>query len=260
MTKTFLTLPGWKSSGLQERTILVEEEQEAARSIRATAASAGRRAPERSGALTGRSRSSRIPVLARLFIASPRPMRRGRGHSTPGRPSRGRAAAEAESNKGRIPGRMARTRASDARRRLVLYLPHPLPIWRLPGASLERIRRDARAFDIDLPQNETALGKLIPDAEVLFAWGLARGLVPRAEKLRWLPTPLAGVDRVLSPELLATSVRITSSRGVNSVSVAEHALALVLALTRGITASARAQKERRWVQTDLYGRRPPLSE
>jgi phosphoglycerate dehydrogenase-like enzyme len=79
-------------------------------------------------------------------------------------------------------------------------------------------------------------------------------------KLRWLHTPLAGVDRVLSPELLGTAVRITSSRGVNSVSVAEHALALVLALTRGITAAARAQQERRWVQTDLYGRRPPLSE
>jgi len=155
---------------------------------------------------------------------------------------------------------MARTRASDARRRLVLYLPHPLPIWRLPGAALERIRRDARAFDIDLPQNETALGKLIPDAEVLFAWGLGRRLVPQAAKLRWLHTPLAGVDRVLSPELLATTVRITSSRGVNSVSVAEHALALVLALTRGIVTAARAQKERRWVQTDLYGRRPPLSE
>jgi len=157
--------------------------------------------------------------------------------------------------------RMVRTRLSEAPRRLVLYLPHPLPIWRLPAVALERIRRAAsRAFDIDLPQNNAGLARVIPEAEILFAWGLAQRLVTLATKLRWLHTPFAGVDRVLNPDLQATAVRVTSSRGVNSVAVAEHVLALVLALTRGITTAVRAQKERRWVQANLYGRRPPLSE
>jgi phosphoglycerate dehydrogenase-like enzyme len=156
---------------------------------------------------------------------------------------------------------MARAREASTPRRLVIYLPHPLPIWRLPAPALERIRRaGSRVFDIDLPQNEAALARVIPEAEVLFAWGLAQRLVGEAAKLRWLHTPLAGVDRVLNRELRATNVRITSSRGVNSVAVAEHTLALVLALTRGIVAAVHAQRERRWVQAELYGRRPPLSE
>ncbi len=144
-------------------------------------------------------------------------------------------------------------------RRLLVYLPHHLPIWRLPEGYVERIRRRARtAFDIEIPLTEEAFVRALPQAEVLFAWGLARRHVEKADSLRWMHTPLAGVDRVLNPELLRANVRITSSRGVNTVAVAEHALGLILALTRGIADSVRAQADRRWAQEALHGRRPPL--
>ena len=146
-------------------------------------------------------------------------------------------------------------------RRMVIYLPHRLPIWRLPQGYLEKIRRRAsRQFDIDVPMNEEALIRVLPGAEVLFAWGVARRLVEKADALQWLHTPLAGVDRVINPEIAASDIRITSSRGVNSVAVAEHTLALMLALTRGIGDAARAQAEGRGAQQDLYDRVPPLSE
>ena len=146
-------------------------------------------------------------------------------------------------------------------RRLVVYLPHRLPIWRLPEGYLETIRRRARAaFDMDVPLTEEAFVRALAGAEVLFAWGLARRHVERAQALRWLHTPLAGVDRVLNPELLASRIRVTSSRGVNAVAVAEQALGLILALTRGIADAVRAQVERRWAQETIYARKPPLEE
>src|SRR5436309_3037121 len=161
---------------------------------------------------------------------------------------------------GRLPGRGVAVTAR-ARRRLIVYLPHRQPIWMLPGASLERIRRRAKKhFDVEVPTSEEAFARVLPGAEVLFAWGLARRLADRADALRWLHTPLAGVDRVLSPELLKSAIRVTSSRGVNSVAVAEHTLGLVLTMTRGIADAVRAQAERRWAQQDLYGRQPPLEE
>lgn len=148
-----------------------------------------------------------------------------------------------------------------ARRRLIVYLPHRQPIWMLPGASLEGIRRRAKKhFDVEVPMSEEAFARVLPGAEVLFAWGLARRLADRADALRWLHTPLAGVDRVLSPELLKSAIRVTSSRGVNSIAVAEHTLGLILAMTRGIADAVRAQTERRWAQQDLYGRKPHLVE
>jgi D-2-hydroxyacid dehydrogenase (NADP+) len=56
------------------------------------------------------------------------------------------------------------------------------------------------------------------------------------------------------------SIRVTSSRGVNSVAVAEHTFGMVLALTRGIAQAACSQADRRWIQGELYGRTPPLAE
>lgn len=146
-------------------------------------------------------------------------------------------------------------------RRLAVYLPHPLPIWRLPQGYMEKIRRAAgKRFEIDLPANEAGLVKVLPEIEVLYAWGLAQRLVTQAAKLRWIHTPLTGVDRLLNPELRATEIRVTCSRGVNSVAVAEHVLAMVMALTRGIADAVHAQSEHRWRQTEMYARKPPLTE
>src|SRR5258705_734870 len=146
-------------------------------------------------------------------------------------------------------------------RRLAIYLPHPLPIWRLPQGYIERIRRSAgKRFDLDLPANEAGLVKVLSEIEVLYAWGLAQRLVSQAPKLRWIHTPLTGVDRLLNPDLRATEIRVTCSRGVNSVAVAEHTFAMVMALTRGVAEAVQCQAHRRWSQTELYGRKPPLVE
>jgi phosphoglycerate dehydrogenase-like enzyme len=146
-------------------------------------------------------------------------------------------------------------------RRLAIYLPHPLPIWRLPEGYVEKIRRAAgKRFELDLPVNEAGLVKSLPEVEVLYAWGLAQRLVSQAAKLHWIHTPLTGVDRLLNPDLRATEIRVTCSRGVNSVAVAEHTFAMVMALTRGIAEAVQAQAHRRWRQTELYGRKPPLIE
>ena len=146
-------------------------------------------------------------------------------------------------------------------RKLVVYLPHRQAVWRLPEGYVETIRRRAaKSFDLEIPMEEAAFLRGLPGAEVLFAWGLARRHVDKAGALRWLHTPLAGVDRVLNPELVKSPIRVTSSRGVNSIAVAEHTLGLILAMSRGIADAVRAQEEKRWAQQDLYGRKPPLDE
>lgn len=146
-------------------------------------------------------------------------------------------------------------------RKLVLYLPHRQAVWRLPEGYVETIRRRAgKAFELEIPMDEEAFLRGLPGAEILFAWGLARRHIDKAGALRWLHTPLAGVDRVLNPELVKSPIRVTSSRGVNSIAVAEHTLGLILALSRGIADGVRAQGEKRWAQPDLFGRQPPLDE
>ena len=62
-----------------------------------------------------------------------------------------------------------------------------------------------------------------------------------SEKLRWVHSTGAGVETILAiPELVASDVVVTNTRGAHAPFVAEHAFALLLAL--GVSRSSRATR------------------
>jgi D-2-hydroxyacid dehydrogenase (NADP+) len=64
---------------------------------------------------------------------------------------------------------------------------------------------------------------------------------------RWIHSLAAGVDRLLTPELLAAEhVTVTSSKGPMGPLMAEHAVMMMLALARDLPGFMRDQSERRW--------------
>jgi len=80
--------------------------------------------------------------------------------------------------------------------------------------------------------------KEITDAEALF------GRVPNdvfagARRLRYYHSIGAGVDAILTPELVASDVILASEKGEVGIHLAEHAFALLLALTRGLHTALR---------------------
>jgi phosphoglycerate dehydrogenase-like enzyme len=56
----------------------------------------------------------------------------------------------------------------------------------------------------------------------------------RAERLRWLHAPAAGVGAYLTPSFLRRGAVLTNSRGVHAVPIAEHVLGMMTALARGL--------------------------
>jgi len=68
----------------------------------------------------------------------------------------------------------------------------------------------------------------------------------KASRLRWVHSPSAGVDADLTPEMLASSVVLTSSAGNGGISLAEHSLLLMLMLNRDVPRWMRAQADHRW--------------
>ncbi|MEV0378457.1 D-2-hydroxyacid dehydrogenase [Nonomuraea sp. NPDC050643] len=82
-------------------------------------------------------------------------------------------------------------------------------------------------------------------------------LLARAPRLRWVHSPAAGVDAVLSDGLLDSDVVLTSATGNGAIPLAEQAMLLVLMLDRDAPRWLRAQSERRWdryVHGELAGR------
>jgi phosphoglycerate dehydrogenase-like enzyme len=74
-----------------------------------------------------------------------------------------------------------------------------------------------------------------------------------APKLRWIQAPSAGVEFVARiPELVASDVHLTNTRGAHGPSIGEHTMALLLALTRHIPESIDQQRARVWDRSVLY--------
>ena len=78
----------------------------------------------------------------------------------------------------------------------------------------------------------------IVDAEVLFG-RVTPEIFTHARRLRYYHCLGAGVDAVLSPELVESDVIVASEKGEVGIHLAEHAFALLLALTRGLHTALR---------------------
>ena len=102
-----------------------------------------------------------------------------------------------------------------------------------------------------LAEEPERFAALLPDADVAIIWPSFAPLLAPAlgsgKRLRWVQSIPAGVDALLTPELIAAEhVLVTASKGPMAPMLAEHALLLLLALARGLPGYLRDQAARRW--------------
>jgi len=87
----------------------------------------------------------------------------------------------------------------------------------------------------------------IADADVLVISGLwHNALLEIAPKLRFIQSIGAGTDQFPRDLLRARGIRLASAQGVNEVAVAEHAMALILALARQLPQARDNQRQHHW--------------
>ncbi len=87
----------------------------------------------------------------------------------------------------------------------------------------------------------------VGEADVLVISGLWQdSLLRRAGKLRFIQAIGAGTDQFPLEELKKRGIRLASARGVNYRAVAEHAMALILALSRRLPEARDNQAKRVW--------------
>ena len=91
------------------------------------------------------------------------------------------------------------------------------------------------------------LEKRVGEADVLVISGLWHNrLLDRAKKLRFIQSIGAGTDQFPREELVKRGIRLASARGVNYRAVSEHAMALILALSRRLPEARDNQATRIW--------------
>jgi phosphoglycerate dehydrogenase-like enzyme len=87
----------------------------------------------------------------------------------------------------------------------------------------------------------------IADADVVSVSMMWRNsLIARAPKLKFIQSISAGTDQYSREALKAAGIRLASGQGVNSRAVAEHAMSLILAMTRQLHVARDNQVKHHW--------------
>lgn len=112
------------------------------------------------------------------------------------------------------------------------------------------LRNAAPGAEFLIARSEAEARALIEDADAVLGNRWFYQAVEAATKLRWMQSNSMGVDLILDRAARRPFV-LTCTRGVYDAEVAEHAVALALALVRGLPAFRDAQHRSEWSRTRL---------
>jgi phosphoglycerate dehydrogenase-like enzyme len=128
---------------------------------------------------------------------------------------------------------------------------HDLPVWTIPPAQVDRLAGLMPGDTITDARDPESRRRAFADADIAFATKLSADEFAIARNLKWVHSSAVGIGPILSPALVASPVVVSSSRGVHSPAIAEHAIALILALRRQLHTSVKRQIAREWAQVEL---------
>lgn len=120
----------------------------------------------------------------------------------------------------------------------------------LKPEAVEELRAAAPGVRVVAAEGEQ-LAAEAPDADAILGT-ITPQLLAAGRKLRWVQVYSAGVERYLSPELRASPVTLTNCKIIQGPNIADHAMALLLALTRSLNRTIPAQARQEWTR----GRHP----
>lgn len=131
---------------------------------------------------------------------------------------------------------------SAADRKIVINAVDKHNKWAFTEDALREYRNAGQNADIVVAGSAADMARETVDADAVIG-GISKDLFAKATKLKWLQTYSAGVEGYRWKEFLDSSVMLTNCRIVQGPNIADHAMALLLALTRGLNVFF-ADKER----------------
>ena len=111
-------------------------------------------------------------------------------------------------------------------------------------ASFDALDTGIDSFEV---RDRAEFERRAPEADVIVVSGMwHNGLLPLATKLRFIQSIGSGTDQFDKDQLAARNIRLASAAGVNARAVSEHAMSLILALSRRLPEARDNQARRVW--------------
>src|SRR3989344_5416834 len=84
------------------------------------------------------------------------------------------------------------------------------------------------------------------DADIISGVPWVIPSIKNAKKLKWIHTFSAGMDRVITPEVLKSKIILSNSSGIHAIPIAEHVLGFMLIFTRSFYETFENQQNKIW--------------
>jgi phosphoglycerate dehydrogenase-like enzyme len=133
---------------------------------------------------------------------------------------------------------------------------HRFELWHAPTWLREKLQDAFPNFIVGQLQSYDRVPEEIVDTDVFIGWSLRPEQFKIAGKLKWIHSPAAAVHQLMYPELINSNVILTNSSGVHGPVVAEHAIAVILALAKRLPQAMSYQAGKIWAQELLWNEHP----
>jgi len=107
---------------------------------------------------------------------------------------------------------------------------------------------------------DPALVEAARGAEIYLGYGVPAALLREGKGLKWVHSGAAGVGGSLTPEMLASPVLFTNSKGIHGPPMADTALGMILYFSRGLDFGMAAKARNQWDKDPFYSGDNPLVE
>jgi len=108
-----------------------------------------------------------------------------------------------------------------------------VPPPRYTAAEIQQIESQGKNVKIVVPASRDELNRLLPEVDVVFG-AINAEMLAEAKNLRWMQTGEAGMEKLLFPELIESSVVVTNMARMFAPAISETAIGMLLSLTRGL--------------------------
>ena len=142
--------------------------------------------------------------------------------------------------------------------KILILLHHRFELWTVPLWFVEKLRQDFPDHEVIYRDNYDGVEEYLRDVEVALTLSLRLDQFKAGTKLKWIHCPAAAVHQFSFPEFVNSDVLLTNGREVHAAAVAEHVMALILALAKNLHIDARFQQKHIWGQEQAWYAEPHI--
>jgi phosphoglycerate dehydrogenase-like enzyme len=140
--------------------------------------------------------------------------------------------------------------------KIAILLHDEFEMWRPPTWFVDRLRMEFPQAEVAYSARKGDDEQALRGADVLIGWSLSPEQFRAAKSLRWVYCITAAVDQFLYPELISSEIAISNAGSVHGPVVAEHAMAMLLALAKRLPSAVRYQQRRKWAMEAIWKEQP----